>query len=65
MQFILVFLYLTLCALCGLLGRHTAFGFLGHFLLALVITPVGDFLIQMVARPSRELRRKLEKTAGE
>jgi hypothetical protein len=43
-----------------MLGRRTSFGFLGHFLLAIVITPIGDFLVQIVARPSRELREKLK-----
>lgn len=59
MPMVLGVLYLTLCLLCGLMGRQTAFGFLGHFLLSLIITPIGDFLIQVIARPSREIRRKL------
>ncbi|MDH2434870.1 hypothetical protein WH50_11025 [Pokkaliibacter plantistimulans] len=61
MPIIMAILYLTACAICGLMGRRTAFGFLGHFLLSLVITPVGDFLVQIVSRPSRELRQKLDK----
>lgn len=59
MPLILVLLYLLLCVLCGLLGRNTAFGFLGHFLLALILTPIGDFLIQLVGRPSGRIRRKI------
>lgn len=65
MQLVLVLVYLTLCALCGLMGRRTAVGFLGHFLLAMFITPVGDLLVQLVARPSRHIRRKIAKLADE
>lgn len=60
MPFILVVLYLLLCVLCGIMGRNTAFGFLGHFLLALILTPIGDFLVQLVARPSARLRRRID-----
>lgn len=59
MPLILLFFYLLLCALCGMMGRKTAFGFLGHFLLALILTPMGDFLIQIVGRPSGHIRRKI------
>jgi hypothetical protein len=34
------------------MGRKTTFGFTGHFLLALFLTPLLDFLIQTVGRPS-------------
>ncbi len=60
MHLILIVIYLLACIVCGMLGRRTSFGFLGHFLLAIVITPIGDFLVQVVARPSRELREKLK-----
>tara|TARA_R110000868_G_scaffold243100_3_gene498965 strand:- start:36062 stop:36274 length:213 start_codon:yes stop_codon:yes gene_type:complete len=60
MQLILLVIYLLACLVCGMLGRKTSFGFLGHFLLAIFITPIGDFLVQIVARPSRELREKLK-----
>lgn len=60
MPVIMILLYLIACVLCGLIGRNTAFGFLGHFILSLFITPIGDFLIQLVARPSREIRRRLQ-----
>lgn len=52
-------LYLLACAVCGLMGRNTAWGFIGHFLLALAITPIGDFLVQLAGRPSRALRDQL------
>ncbi|MDP2699975.1 hypothetical protein [Thalassospira sp.] len=57
-----IILYLIAAILCGLIGRQTAFGFIGHFVLALIITPLGDFLVQLVARPSRALRRKINDT---
>ena len=60
MHLILIVIYLLACIVCGMLGRRTSFGFLGHFLLAIVITPIGDFLVQIVARPSRELREQLK-----
>ncbi|MDX9700075.1 MAG: hypothetical protein RBT55_10895 [Rhodocyclaceae bacterium] len=60
MPIVTLVLYVTACLLCGLIGRHTAFGFLGHFIVAMLITPVGDFLIQLVGRPSREARRRLK-----
>ena len=59
MHLILIVIYLLACIVCGMLGRRTSFGFLGHFLLAIVITPIGDFLVQIVARPSREIREKI------
>ena len=60
MTIIVFMLYLTACVLCGLIGRRTAFGFIGHFILALIVTPVGDLLIQLVGRPSREIRRRVQ-----
>lgn len=60
MHLILIIIYLLACVVCGMLGRKTSFGFMGHFILAIVITPIGDFLVQIVARPSRELREKLK-----
>ena len=61
MPLIVTFLYLLACAICGLMGRTTAFGFMGHFLLSLVITPLGDALVQMAGRPSREIRKMIER----
>ncbi|OSQ36741.1 hypothetical protein TMES_16825 [Thalassospira mesophila] len=60
MQFVVLILYVIAAAICGMLGRNTAFGFVGHFIVALLITPIGDFLVQIVARPSREVRRKIK-----
>ncbi|MEQ8393434.1 MAG: hypothetical protein RIG26_17760 [Thalassospira sp.] len=56
----IIILYLLAAVVCGLLGRKTSFGFLGHFILAIVITPIGDFLVQIVARPSRDVREKIK-----
>ena len=60
MQLMIIILYLLAAIVCGLLGRKTSFGFLGHFIMAVVITPIGDFLVQLVARPSREVREKIK-----
>lgn len=61
MQLIVIMLYLLACLVTGIMGRKTTIGFLGHFFLSIVITPIVDFLIQVVARPNRDIRRKLEK----
>lgn len=58
---IVVTLYFLGCAVCGFMGRNTAWGFLGHFLLAAVITPIGDLFVQIAGRPSREIREKINK----
>lgn len=65
MPVVMFFLYLVACVLCGLIGRNTAFGFMGHFILSLFITPIGDFLVQLIARPSREVRKRLQETDGD
>jgi Sec-independent protein secretion pathway component TatC len=59
MHLVVVLLYIIAAVICGLLGRKTSFGFLGHFIVALIITPIGDFLVQLIARPSREVREKM------
>lgn len=59
MPLIVIFIYLFACAVCGFMGRNTTIGFVGHFLLSIVITPLVDFLIQALGRPSA---RYLDKT---
>jgi len=56
----IIVLYLLGCAVTGFMGRRTTFGFVGHFFLSVLVTPIGDFLIQVVGRPNREIRRKME-----
>ncbi len=58
---VIILLYLVACFVTGFMGRHTVFGFTGHFFLSILITPIIDFLIQAVSRPERELRQRLEK----
>lgn len=60
MQVVIVVLYLLACVVTGVMGRKTVIGFLGHFFLSILITPVLDLLIQVIARPNRDIRRKLE-----
>lgn len=50
---VFIILYLSACVVTGMMGRHTVFGFVGHFLLSILITPFLDFLILAVSRPRR------------
>lgn len=54
-------LYVAACCICGLMGRRTAFGFFGHFLLAFLLTPFADLLILLAGRPSRKIRDQIER----
>jgi hypothetical protein len=49
---ILILLYLCACGVCGYMGRNTRAGAIGHFFLALLITPIGDFVFQWANRPA-------------
>lgn len=51
MSIIVLILYLIACAICGLLGRTTTFGFMGHFIVALLLSPIFDLLILIACRP--------------
>lgn len=54
-------LYLAACVVCGYMGRNTTLGFVGHMIIAFLLSPVVDFLILLAARPGREIRRRMEK----
>ncbi len=54
-------LYLAACILCGFMGRNTVIGFVGHLVLAFIFSPILDFLFLLASRPSREIRRRMEK----
>lgn len=54
-----VTLYLLACLVCGVMGRNTTIGFIGHFLLAIFLTPLVNFVIQAVGRPSAREREKM------
>lgn len=60
MPLVMVTLYLLACVVTGIMGRKTVFGFMGHFFLSIIITPVIDFVIQAIGRPNREIRKKME-----
>jgi hypothetical protein len=47
--------YITFCVLTGLCGTHRRMGFLGTFLLALVITPLLVLPILLFTGPSRDV----------
>lgn len=55
----MVLLYLLACAVCGFMGRNTRAGALGHFLLAVLLTPFGDFLFQWAGRPTKAYLDKI------
>ncbi len=59
MPIIIFALYAIACAVCGIMGRNTTFGFMGHFLVALFLTPPVDFIIQAVGRPNTRLHDKI------
>jgi uncharacterized membrane protein YhaH (DUF805 family) len=49
----LVILYILAAALVGYAGRSRRIGFLGFFLVSLIITPVLGFVIVFLSAPSR------------
>ena len=51
---ILIALYLLACGLCAYMGRDTRAGALGHFLLAMLLTPIADFLFQWANKHPRQ-----------
>lgn len=61
MAAIVFILYLAACLVCGIMGRNTTFGFVGHTLLALFITPPVDFLVQALGRPSAHYLERLRR----
>jgi len=50
-----VIAYITFCVLTGLCGAHRRMGFLGTFLVALVITPLLVLPILLLTGPSRDV----------
>lgn len=60
-EMILVLLYLLGCTVCGIMGRNTAWGFMGHFFLSIILTPIGDLFVQVAGRPSREIQDKIDR----
>ena len=54
---IAVVLYLIFCLLAGLAGSQRRMGFIGTFLLSLVITPLLASLLLIFTRPARERDR--------
>ena len=47
---ILLMIYFGGCLLCAFMGRKTTFGAVGHFWLAVFLTPILAFAIQAVGR---------------
>lgn len=59
-----IVLYLTLCAIIGLFARHQPMGFLGYFLISIVLTPVGGaFILIILIIHTRAAMRKQQELA--
>lgn len=54
-----ILLYLLGCVLVALMGRETAVGFIGQFLISLLMTPVIGLLLLLLFRPDRKTRAAL------
>jgi len=54
-----ILLYLLGCVLVGFMGRNTAVGFLGQFLISLLLSPVIGLLLLLLFRPDRKTRAAL------
>ena len=61
---ILIALYLLACGLCAYMGRNTRAGALGHFLLAMVVTPIADFLFQWANKLPRQSSSSRQREHG-
>jgi peptidoglycan/LPS O-acetylase OafA/YrhL len=55
--------YIILCLLTGLCGAYSRMGFVGTFLLALLLTPFAPLLVLLLTARSR--RRELQRRAQE
>ena len=50
-------LYVLICALTGICGRHTRIGLLGTFIAALVLTPLLVLPILLLTAPYQRIER--------
>ncbi len=50
---VMIVVYLLLCLLMGLLGRHRKFGFWGYFFGSIVLTPVIGLLLVLASDPRK------------
>jgi ABC-type phosphate transport system permease subunit len=55
---IFIALYLLACLMCAFMGRHTNAGFMGHFVLSLLVTPLVSFAAQAACRAPKSMREK-------
>ncbi len=54
-------LYLFAAAIVGLIGRNTAAGFIGMFLLSIIVSPLLALIFLFLMRPNKRERLRLEK----
>lgn len=59
MSGLVILLYLLGCLLVAAMARETSLGFLGQFLLSLVMSPVIGLLLFLLFRPDRKTRAAL------
>ena len=50
--YLLPFIYLAVCALCGYFGRDTRMGYWGAFILSIFFTPVLIILVLVLFAPA-------------
>ncbi|MDP5218860.1 hypothetical protein Q5Y75_16665 [Ruegeria sp. 2205SS24-7] len=55
-----IVLYLFAAAVVGLLGRETAAGFIGIFLIAVVLSPIIALILLVLIRPNKRARLMIE-----
>ncbi|POF30622.1 hypothetical protein [Roseibium marinum] len=53
-------LYLFAAAIVGLIGRNTAAGFIGMFLLSIIVSPLLALIFLFLLRPNKRERLRLE-----
>ena len=61
---IAIILYVIFCLLAGLCGSHRRMGFLGTFLLSLVVTPVVVLILLILTAPSIRTERDRRPQGG-
>jgi|GEM_PF-844329 len=59
-MYVAIVLYLFAASLVGLLGRNTAAGFIGMFLLSIVLSPIISLICLFLMRPNKRQRLMLE-----
>jgi hypothetical protein len=51
-----LFVYLIICLVVGMLGRHRSVGFVGFFLISVFLTPVVAIIVLLLAVEKKPVR---------